>query len=75
MTEKENCIWCGDNRHSSDDCPTRNLVRLLTGEDLPEDARLPDAVSVMDAEELFSKSETELHDEVKALKHIRGKTK
>jgi hypothetical protein len=48
---------------------------LLTGEDLPEDARLPDAVSVMDAEELFSKSETELHDEVKALKHIRGKTK
>lgn len=64
------CKWCGGSGHPEDNCPTRNLVRFLLDEELEEDAKLPDAVSSMDAEELFSKSEQELHDEAKAIHMI-----
>lgn len=64
------CKWCGGSGHPETNCPTRNLVRLLTDEPLEENAKLPDAVSIMDAEELLGKTEKELHDEVKALRHV-----
>lgn len=61
------CKWCGGSGHPEDNCPTRNLVRYLLDEELEPNAKLPDAVSAMDAEELLSKSEEELHQEAKAV--------
>ena len=66
------CEWCGSGRHPSNNCPTRNLVDSLLGYEVSPDADMPDFVSVMDADELLSKTEQELHDEVKALHHIKG---
>ena len=64
------CEWCGSSRHPSNRCPTRNLVRHLTGETVDPDVPLPDIVVTMDADELFSKSEKELHDEVVNIKKL-----
>lgn len=68
------CEWCGSDRHSSDNCPTRNLVRFLNDEQLPENGKFPDFASVMTEQELFSKTEEELHDEVKSLTKTKVKT-
>ena len=45
------CEWCGSSRHPSDNCPTRELVRALTG-DVYDSDNLPDVVLVGDIENL-----------------------
>lgn len=52
------CKWYGSDRHSSDNCPTKNLVKFLNDEP-PTDwfQKLPDQVIVMDFEELLDEAE------------------
>jgi hypothetical protein len=57
-----NCKYCGSDSHSSKVCPTRNLVRLLTGKKSNPVIPLP-ALVVTDEEHLISTV-----DEVHALK-------
>lgn len=65
------CKWCGSSRHMDDNCPTLHLVQRLTGKPVTGNGKMPDVVGVMTEEEFFSKSETELHDEVVNIKKIR----
>ena len=65
------CKWCGSARHHPNNCPTRNLIASLLGDEVAPDAPMPDFVSIMDADKLLSKTEEELHDEVKALHHLK----
>ena len=64
------CVHCGSGRHSSDKCPTLNLVKYLLDQPYDEEY-LPDFVGVMTEEELFSKTEDELHDETKQINKLR----
>ena len=45
------CEWCGSSRHTSDKCPTYNLVGALTGEGYDPEV-LPDVVLVGKIEDL-----------------------
>jgi len=45
------CEWCGSDRHLSGNCPTRELVRGLTGEDFDQN-NLPDVLIVGDIDNL-----------------------
>ena len=45
------CEWCGSSKHPSDRCPTRELVRGLTGENFVPD-NLPDVLIVGDIDNL-----------------------
>lgn len=71
MSSVNNCKWCGSNKHSQNRCPTRNFVKALLDEPLEPDAVLPYYIAIMDSEELFNKSEKELHDEVVNLKKVK----
>ena len=63
------CKWCGSSGHESDNCHVLNLTKFLLGESHDKE-NLPDIVVSMDAEELFNKSEKELHDEVVNIKKL-----
>jgi hypothetical protein len=67
----EYCKWCASSKHPSNHCPTQNLVRLLTGEPLDKTTKLPEYISVMDAEELFAKSEKDLKNEARNIRKVR----
>jgi hypothetical protein len=66
------CKHCGSDKHTDNLCPTLNLVKFLLDEPYDE-KNLPDLVTSMDANVLFAKSEEELHDEVKAIRHLKKK--
>lgn len=64
------CKYCGSSRHLSENCHVLNLTRFLLDEPHDEE-NLPDFIGVMTEEELFSKSEDDLHDEVKQINKLR----
>ncbi len=66
------CKYCGSDRHPDNLCPTLNLTKFLLDQPYDE-AHLPDIVTTMDATDLFTKNEEELHDEVKAIRHLKKK--
>jgi len=45
------CEWCGSSKHPSDRCPTRELVRGLTGEPYNSEI-LPDVLIIGDIDTL-----------------------
>ena len=45
--ETEYCEWCGSSKHQSDECPTLNLVKALTGKPFHE-TNMPDLVVITD---------------------------
>jgi hypothetical protein len=63
---QKECEWCGSDRHSSNACPTRNLVKLLTGKNINPNVPLPDVVVVTDENNLMSTIE-----EAHAFSHIK----
>jgi len=56
----EYCEWCGSSKHSSDRCPTRNLVRALTGYDY-DSQNMPDLVVIAADEENLETAIEEAH--------------
>lgn len=64
------CKYCGSDQHRSEDCPALHLTRFLLDQPY-EKEHLPDFVGVMTEEELLSKTEEELHDEVKQINKLR----
>lgn len=65
-TKQKNCKWCGSNGHSSEACPTRNLVKFLLLDE-PFTGKLPDLVVVSNEEHLISTIE-----EAHAIQHIKS---
>ena len=45
-----NCENCGSGRHTSDKCPTLNLVKYLTGETVDESVPLPETLYMIEAD-------------------------
>ena len=58
------CEWCASDRHSSDECPSRNLLKLLNDE--PVAGKLPDLVVTCDMDELVKTVE-----EAHAIQHVK----
>ena len=62
------CEWCGSSQHVSMDCPTRNLVRYLTGEQVSPKAPMPDRVVVASERDLV-----DVVREVHANQHLKSR--
>jgi hypothetical protein len=60
------CRWCRSSRHSSNNCPIRNLLKFLNGESF--EGKLPDLVSVTNEKSLIDTVE-----EAHAIQHITRK--
>jgi len=67
--QKMTCKHCGSDRHVSNDCPALHLTKFLLDQEYDE-SKLPDIVTAIDADDLFRKTEEELHDEVVNIKKL-----